>query len=79
MFLGVELVRCRRTLEPAGEETAIIIEKMKDLGVLVGSDGPHHNVLKIKPPIVFTKENADSFVTQLDVALDAIKRKTAKL
>jgi 4-aminobutyrate aminotransferase-like enzyme len=39
---------------------------MKDHGVLVSTDGPAHNVLKIKPPLVFNESDADLFVDTLD-------------
>ena len=69
LFVGVELVRDRETLEPAKEETKYIVERLRDLGLLISLDGPLHNVLKIKPPLVFTTENADRFVETLDRVL----------
>jgi len=38
---------------------------MKEAGILMSTDGPDHNVLKIKPPIIFTRENADELVFNL--------------
>jgi 4-aminobutyrate aminotransferase-like enzyme len=70
LFIGVELVRNHETLEPAEEETRYIIQRMKDLQILVSLDGPHNNVLKIKPPMVFTKANADTFVDTLATILN---------
>jgi len=69
LFIGVELVRDRETLEPAEDETSCIVQRLKDLGILVSLDGPHNNVLKIKPPMVFTKANADTFVDSLATIL----------
>ncbi len=69
LFLGVELVRDRKTLEPATQEAARIVETVKDLGVLLSTDGPWRNVIKIKPPLVFNEQNADQLVEALDVAL----------
>jgi 4-aminobutyrate aminotransferase-like enzyme len=69
LFIGVELVRDRQTLEPADSEASAIIERMKARGVLMSTDGPFHNVLKIKPPIVFSKVDADLVVSELDDAL----------
>jgi len=66
LFLGVELVRDRGTLEAATAEAAYVIERMKDRGVLLGTDGPWRNVLKIKPPMVFTKADADCLADVLD-------------
>ncbi len=68
-FIGAEMVRDRNTLEPAVPEIDIVVEKMKDKGYLLSTDGPLHNVLKIKPPMPFNKQNADEFVLFLDKAL----------
>ncbi|MBN2228334.1 MAG: aminotransferase class III-fold pyridoxal phosphate-dependent enzyme [Candidatus Thorarchaeota archaeon] len=69
LFIGVELVRDPVSLEPASKETRYIVERMKDLGVLISLDGPLNNVLKIKPPLIFTRENAEHLVTTLDIVL----------
>lgn len=69
LFLGVELVRDRRTLEPAGDEAAYAVERLRELGVLAGTDGPFRNVLKIRPPLCFSEADADLFVTALDAVL----------
>jgi 4-aminobutyrate aminotransferase-like enzyme/Ser/Thr protein kinase RdoA (MazF antagonist) len=69
LFIGVELVLNPTTQEPATKETAYIIERMKELGVLISSDGPFNNVLKIKPPLVFTQENVDFFIRTLEAIL----------
>jgi 4-aminobutyrate aminotransferase-like enzyme len=72
LFFGVELVRDRTTLEPATEEARAIMNQMRQHGVLVGLTGPHRNVLKIRPPLVFTKENADLLTETLDRILRAV-------
>ena len=69
LFLGVELVRDRETLEPAGQEATFVAERMRERGVLVGTDGPFHNVVKIRPPMPFTRADADLLVEALDQAL----------
>ncbi len=69
MFLGVELVRDRETLEPADEEAAYAANRLRDRGILLGTDGPDHNVLKIKPPLVFDERDADRLVAELDLVL----------
>jgi 4-aminobutyrate aminotransferase-like enzyme/Ser/Thr protein kinase RdoA (MazF antagonist) len=69
LFLGVELVRDRESLEPAAPEAATLIERMKDRGVLLSTDGPFHNVVKIKPPIVFSCADVDFVISNLDSAL----------
>jgi 4-aminobutyrate aminotransferase-like enzyme len=75
LLIGVELVLDRRTREPAGRETRHIINEMAKRGVLVGVTGPNRkarNVLKIRPPLVVTAEQADEVVTCLDDVLRAM-------
>ena len=72
LFLGVELVRDRDTLEPATGEAALIANRMRDLGVLLGTDGPYHNVLKIRPPMPFSMADADLLVDTLQSVLAEI-------
>ncbi|MGH8770299.1 MAG: aminotransferase class III-fold pyridoxal phosphate-dependent enzyme [Burkholderiales bacterium] len=70
LFIGVELVLNRETLQPAAAQTSYIANRMKACGILLSTDGPFHNVLKIKPPLVFTETNADFFVAALDRVLE---------
>ncbi|MEI7915814.1 MAG: aminotransferase [Mycobacteriaceae bacterium] len=69
LYMGVELVRDRDTLEPADSETAAICERMRELGVIVQPTGDRQNVLKMKPPMCITRESADFFVDMLDEVL----------
>jgi 4-aminobutyrate aminotransferase-like enzyme len=69
LYLGVELVRDRATLEPATHEAYLIAERMKDEGVIVYPTGGYDNVLKLKPPMVFDRSHADLFVDTLDAVL----------
>lgn len=69
LFLGVEMVRDRETLEPADDELTRIVEAMKARRILLSTEGPHNNVLKIKPPIVFSGDNCDEFLSVLDEVL----------
>jgi 4-aminobutyrate aminotransferase-like enzyme len=66
LFLGVELVRNRETLEPAKEEAAFIVNRMRDAGILSGTDGPFDNVIKIRPPMPFDESNAQLLVATVD-------------
>jgi 4-aminobutyrate aminotransferase-like enzyme len=59
LFIGVELVRDRHTLEPATTEALEMVNRLREEGILIGTDGPHHNVLKIRPPLPFTIEDAN--------------------
>ena len=58
LFIGVELVKDVETLEPAALEAKSITDALKDEGVLIGVDGTHSNVLKIRPPMVINESNA---------------------
>ena len=58
LFLGIELVRDLESLNPADKEASQIVNSMKENGILISRDGPDHNVLKIKPPMVLTRKNA---------------------
>ncbi|MDE2995168.1 MAG: aminotransferase class III-fold pyridoxal phosphate-dependent enzyme [Bacteroidota bacterium] len=75
LFVGVELVRNRSSLEPAAEEASYIANRMREEGILISTDGPLHNVLKIKPPMVFDQDDADRLVDTLDriLAEDAVR------
>ncbi|KQR18821.1 4-aminobutyrate aminotransferase [Agreia sp. Leaf335] len=65
LYLGLEFVRDRDTLEPATEETAAICDRLLHLGVIMQPTGDHQNVLKIKPPLCITRESVDYFADQL--------------
>lgn len=69
LYLGLEFVRDRTTLEPATEETAAICDRLLDLGVIMQPTGDHLNVLKIKPPLCLTIESADFFADMLEKVL----------
>lgn len=63
LFVGVELVRNQTTKEPATLETSFICTRLKQQYFILSSiDGPHENVLVIKPPLVFSKDDVDYFV-----------------
>ena len=69
LYLGVEFVRDRDTLEPATEETRAICDRLLELGVIMQPTGDHQNVLKTKPPLVIERASADFFVAMLDRVL----------
>ena len=58
LYAGVELVTDRDTLAPAAAQATYITDRLRDLGILMSTDGPLHNVLKLKPPMVFSPKNA---------------------
>jgi 4-aminobutyrate aminotransferase-like enzyme/Ser/Thr protein kinase RdoA (MazF antagonist) len=69
LFLGVDLVRDRTTHEPATEEADYVVNRLRERGILAGTDGPHHNVIKLRPPLIFSEADADLFVETLDTIL----------
>lgn len=73
LFIGIELVRDRETRVPATAEAKHVVSRMKEEKILVSSDGPDNNILKLKPPMVFTIANADRFVTVLDEVLQELE------
>ncbi|XP_024037610.1 alanine--glyoxylate aminotransferase 2 homolog 3, mitochondrial isoform X2 [Citrus clementina] len=68
-LLGVEFVTDRQLKTPAKTETLYIMDKMKEMGVLVGKGGFYGNVFRITPPLCFTKEDADYLVDVMDYSL----------
>jgi len=71
LFIGVELIRDKDTLEPATREAAAIKDALREEHILISTDGPFENVLKIKPPLVFSRKNADRLVSAINNALQS--------
>ncbi|MEM9380214.1 MAG: aminotransferase class III-fold pyridoxal phosphate-dependent enzyme [Planctomycetota bacterium] len=69
LYLGVDLVRERDSRAPAGATAAYVALRMRDRGILVGTDGPAGNVLKIKPPLPFSANEMERLVDTLDGVL----------
>jgi 4-aminobutyrate aminotransferase-like enzyme len=69
LFLGVDLVRDRETREPAAEQADYVVNRLRECGILAGTDGPHHNVIKLRPPLIFSEADADLFVATLESIL----------
>ncbi len=72
LYQAVELVKDRETLQPAYEGAALVPDAMKAEGILMGLSGRYGNVLKIRPPLVFDRANADQLVAALDKVLGEI-------
>ena len=75
LFQGIELVVDPESLAPAAEHATYLVDRMCEKGFLLSTDGPLHNVVKIKPPMVFDEGDADSLVAGLDIVLaeDALR------
>ena len=69
LFLGIEIINESETRSPDQTATNQIINEMQNKGILLSSDGPDHNVIKIKPPMVFNRPNALFLVETLDKVL----------
>lgn len=72
LFAGIELVRDRIERNPATSEAKHVVSRMKDRKILISSDGPDDNILKLKPPMVFTIENVNHLVSTLDEVLEEV-------
>lgn len=75
LFLGIELVSDRTAKTPSAEIAHYAVNRAKELGVLLSADGPDHNVLKIKPPMTFSQQDAERLAETLDrvLAEDAVR------
>ena len=69
LFLGIEMVRDRETREPFPEACSYLVNRARARGVLLSVDGADHNVIKIKPPLVFGEDEAALLVETLDTVL----------
>ncbi len=69
LFLGIDLVLDRETREAAPLQASYVVNRLRDCGILAGTDGPHHNVIKLRPPLIFSEADADLFVETLDAIL----------
>lgn len=72
LMLGVELVTDRQSKTPVKSEILHVMDKMKDMGVLVGKGGFYGNVFRITPPLCFTKQDSDFFVDVMDIAMSKL-------
>jgi 4-aminobutyrate aminotransferase-like enzyme len=72
LFIGVELRPGGKAGTPATDEAARLVNMLRQRRVLISAAGPHANVLKIRPPLVFSTDHADLLVESLDQALQAL-------
>jgi 4-aminobutyrate aminotransferase-like enzyme len=71
-WIGVELVRDRETKEPATAETRLVVNRMKERGILMNRIGEFDNVLKMRPPMPFAREHADLLLETIDEVLGGV-------
>ncbi|WP_192458285.1 aspartate aminotransferase family protein [Musicola keenii] len=71
-FIGVELVTSRQSRQPATDDAVRLVNGMRQAGVLISATGPHGNILKIRPPLVFTQQHADILLDNLDTVMAAL-------
>ena len=69
LFISVEMIKDAGTKEPDAELTMSLSDRLKDKGFLVSYSGKYNNVLKIRPPLVFSHENADDFLVAFDACM----------
>lgn len=73
LFQGIDIVKSKESKEEDGELAKKIIMSMRDKLVLVSRDGPLHNVLKIKPPLVFNKSDVNTLIERLKETLSELE------
>ena len=69
LFLGLDLVQSRETREPVPDQASYVVNRLREEGILTGTDGPHHNVIKLRPPLIFSASDAAYFCATLDGVL----------
>ena len=69
LFLGIDLVDDLETRAPATEQANYVVNRLREQGILAGTDGPRHNVIKLRPPLIFSDADADLFTSTLDSVL----------
>jgi 4-aminobutyrate aminotransferase-like enzyme/Ser/Thr protein kinase RdoA (MazF antagonist) len=69
LFLGIDLVTDRETRAPATRQASYVVNRLREEGILAGTDGPHHNVIKLRPPLCFTVGDAGRFTATLESIL----------
>lgn len=66
LYIGVELVTCRETKQPATELAKVIVEEMKNRFILINTNGYDNNIIKIKPPLIIEESDVNRLISTLD-------------
>jgi len=69
MMQGIELVKDRKTKEPAPEATGQLLERARENGLLIGKGGLYGNVIRMAPPMNISKADVDEGIRMLDKSL----------
>jgi 4-aminobutyrate aminotransferase-like enzyme len=72
LFFGIDLVTDRETKEPDAAAAKKIVNELRNRGILMSKIGEHDNVLKLRPPLCFSRDNADLLVSTLDELLGSV-------
>ncbi|MEE3254597.1 MAG: aminotransferase class III-fold pyridoxal phosphate-dependent enzyme, partial [Chloroflexota bacterium] len=73
LMQGIELVKDRKTKEPAPDAVAKIFEQTRKYGLLIGKGGLYSNVLRISPPLTATNDHVDEALVILDHAFAKVQ------
>jgi 4-aminobutyrate aminotransferase-like enzyme/Ser/Thr protein kinase RdoA (MazF antagonist) len=65
LFLGLDLVIDRASRAPATAQASYVVNRLRERGILAGTDGPHHNVIKLRPPLIFSDADGELFTETL--------------
>ena len=66
LFLGLDLVESHHTRRAAADQASYVVNRLREEGILAGTDGPHHNVIKLRPPLIFSEADAEQFCAALN-------------
>lgn len=69
LFLGLDLVLDLDSRAPAPRQASYVVNRLRERGILTGTDGPHHNVIKLRPPLIFSETDAGLFLSTLEEIL----------
>lgn len=70
LFLGLDLVQDWETRRPATEEASYVTNRLRERGILTGTDGPYDNIIKLRPPLIFCEADSELLVSTLDSVLE---------
>ena len=69
LFVGIDCVRSREGRQPAPEQARYVVERLREEGILAGTDGPAHNVIKLRGPLTVDEADVDRTIAVLEGVL----------